>query len=317
MRKYLKIFITVAVVLLPAFLEGCVESQTEPDTSVPTISVISPKSNDTMYVGDNTVSYSATDDNLRYFELYVNSKFVKHYDMNSDGTVPVISVTLDSALAGKRIQYFIKAYDGTNSKSSDTMLNILVSNVVKKPASPGDLKITYFSNDQSMVNITWTDSSNNESGFELWRKDNYNAYRKLQTLPANTVSTNDSKLIDTIFYTYKIRAVNSRGYSESSEVSIRLVDPKKPLAPSQFTAQALSSVKVRLKWTNNATNSIGIIIERRKSNGTFQQIALVDSYLTEWDDDTVLSGITYYYRIKTKGYYSESDYCDNAEVTTP
>jgi hypothetical protein len=88
------------------------------------------------------------------------------------------------------------------------------------PATPADLTASGVS--ASAAPLTWTDTSNNEEGFRIWRWDPVSAvYSLVYTTPANTTSHTDSTVAHNTRYVYYVTAFNSKGSSRgSNKVSI-------------------------------------------------------------------------------------------------
>jgi large repetitive protein len=83
---------------------------------------------------------------------------------------------------------------------------------VNVPAAPSALVPTAVS--YKKVGVTWTDNSNNETAFELFRStDPVNNFATIAVLPANTTSYQDSTVAASTKYYYKIRAINQNGES--------------------------------------------------------------------------------------------------------
>ena len=67
-------------------------------------------------------------------------------------------------------------------------------------------------------------------------------------------------------------------------------------APSGLTATA-NGLQVQLNWTDNATNEDEFIIERSTDGVTFTELARVAQNVLTYDDATVTSSVTYFYRV--------------------
>ena len=64
------------------------------------------------------------------------------------------------------------------------------------------------------VHLTWTDNSNNETGFELYRKASSEPdFTMIALLPANTTVYDDTTVVGSTIYSYKLQAVNMFGPS--------------------------------------------------------------------------------------------------------
>lgn len=298
-------------------LSGCVESLTDTQQSVsPTIEVLKPMSNDTVMVGKNEISYQAAEGSggqgLSFYELYLNGKFNSRYEQNTDGTNPKIYLNIDSTLLGSRIKYSVKVYNKSGrSKESKVQENIYVKD--KAPNAPRNLFLAKL-NDFT-VSLLWDDVSTNETGFELWRKDEGGGtYRRIKTLPANTISTTDGGLSAFVVYYYKVRAFNNSGYSDfSNEVSTSNITG----GPWNLTAEAIGSSLVNLKWIDFATNESGFIIERTDPLTTeYKRLAIVPPNTEEYQDNSVSPSTGYKYRVAYFTNSSVSGYSNEVSIST-
>jgi fibronectin type III domain protein len=69
--------------------------------------------------------------------------------------------------------------------------------------------------------LSWTDNSNNESGFSIERCQGNNCtnFAEIAQVPANTSSYPDPALLSNTFYRYRVRAFNSGGNSGYSNIA--------------------------------------------------------------------------------------------------
>ena len=316
-----KIFVGFLLFLVTASLSiSCVESLTDTQSSTtPSIDIYTPKSGDTVKVGKTYINYKAVDGSagqgLAYYDLFVNSGFVKRTSQNTDGTNPNLFLQVDSTLVGTKISYYVVVYNKQGKlKISKTQDNIFVKD--KEPKAPGNLILSRLND--SEVLLHWDDSSYNEKGFELWRKDlggNVNIdYRKIATLPANTITTRDQGLSPFVNYFYKIRAFNATGASSfSNEASTSQL----PGGPWNLTAEAIGASSVHLRWIDFVTNEDGFLIQRTNSyTNNYQTIALTDANVTEYYDNSVQANTGYKYRVAYFVKQSNSSFSNEASVTT-
>ncbi len=64
------------------------------------------------------------------------------------------------------------------------------------------------------VHLTWSDNSNNETGFEIYRKTSSDPdFTMIALLPSNSISYDDSTVVGSTTYSYKIQAINLYGSS--------------------------------------------------------------------------------------------------------
>ena len=320
-REHIGNTVLFCIILLSVIISlRCVESLTESTTSsTPSITIYSPKTGDTVRVGNNLINYAASDASggtgLSYYELYLNGIYTQKITQNTDGTNPIIYLTVDSTLLHKRISYYLQVYNKSGKlKISNTMNNIYVKD--KVPKAPGNLTLSSVSNNEVLLH--WDDSSSNEAGFELWRKDIGGAtsidYRKIATLPPNTITTRDAGISPFVAYYYKIRAFNESGYSGwSNEASTSSSSG----GAWNLRAEAIGASSVRLLWNDFVTNEDGFLIERTDPNTTtFKVLALTNPNTTEYYDNTVSANTGYIYRVAYFVQQSISPYSNQASVST-
>ena len=86
-----------------------------------------------------------------------------------------------------------------------------------KPAAPTNLGATAISS--SEIALSWTDNSNNESGFQIQRSSDGVTFRLIAAVGANVTTYTDSGRTAGTTYYYRVRAYNSAGYSAPSNVA--------------------------------------------------------------------------------------------------
>ncbi|MCW1892124.1 MAG: fibronectin type III domain-containing protein [Candidatus Uhrbacteria bacterium] len=98
------------------------------------------------------------------------------------------------------------------------------------PSAPTDLRADAVS--YSVVQLTWTETATNESGFRVERREVVGEYRSMTNLPPNSTAYQDSTVSASTTYMYRIIAVNAGGDSPASnEVSVDV--PPAPLPPPE------------------------------------------------------------------------------------
>jgi hypothetical protein len=89
------------------------------------------------------------------------------------------------------------------------------------------------------VLLTWTDNSNNETGFIIERGLGSNAtipFVEVGRVLSNVVTYTDKTVAKNTTYSYRIRAFNEGGNSAPSNVATVRTTPNPPAAPSNNTA---------------------------------------------------------------------------------
>ncbi len=109
------------------------------------------------------------------------------------------------------------------------------------PSAPTDLSATATS--PTVVQLNWTDTSNNEAGFRVERRESASAYAPLTSLPPNSTAFQDSSASPSTSYLYRMIAMNEGGDSPASnEVSITTpAPPPAPPEPAKLPPAGLDS----------------------------------------------------------------------------
>ncbi len=133
---------------------------------------------------------------------------------NSDKTVQINGVRANAE--GEVVISIAGAADATKGG----FLNALV--IEQYPAGnkllrPGRFKA--YADSKSAIELSWTDNSHQEAGFEIWRRTlPSGTFDLVNTTAANATQYVDEDLEANTGYEYKLRAVGSGAYSEYAEV---------------------------------------------------------------------------------------------------
>ncbi|PIT92054.1 MAG: hypothetical protein COU08_04340 [Candidatus Harrisonbacteria bacterium CG10_big_fil_rev_8_21_14_0_10_42_17] len=96
------------------------------------------------------------------------------------------------------------------------------------PTAPTNLVATAVSSSQ--INLTWTDTASNETGFTIQRKTTV-SFATIDTVGANVTSYNNTGLSDNTTYTYRVRAYNGNGNSSWSNTDSATTLPIGDITP--------------------------------------------------------------------------------------
>ncbi len=116
------------------------------------------------------------------------------------------------------------------------------------------------------VDLSWTDESSNENGFEIWRRrqtgaSTFTPWEMAVLTSGNESSFHDSGLYPETTYQYKIRGVSNTGRSQYTPSTESLIvdtgaDTEAPSAPQNLTATMVGIQKFRLSWSPATDNSV-------------------------------------------------------------
>jgi hypothetical protein len=196
------------------------------------------------------------------------------------------------------------------------------------PLFPTDLKANAVSSSQ--INLTWTDNSDNESGFKIERcmgdsvscDTTPTSYAQIAQVGANTTTYSDTTVAASTTYTYRVHAFNGAGNSlnSNSAQAATPAPPSAPAAPDNLTATAVSTSQINLTWTDNSDNEDGFKIERCTVGAgcpNFVQIAQTAAGANSFNNIGLMDGTTYRYRVRAFNSGGDSGYSNEASATTP
>ncbi|MBX2923289.1 MAG: fibronectin type III domain-containing protein [Chitinophagaceae bacterium] len=149
--------------------------------------------------------------------------------VNNDGLHGTVSaedtINLSAGIYPITITYFQKTGGAVMNvlwKTPQTSSYVnLPDSVFVDPAAPGGgvapnapTALSAVAQSYNRINLSWTDNSNNETAFELFRSENaIDGFQTIAVLGPNTTSYPDTTVLSLTKYYYKIRAINQYGQS--------------------------------------------------------------------------------------------------------
>ena len=228
--------------------------------------------------------------------------------------VNATSFTNTSVPAGS-YSYRVRASGSPTDSGYSNTANATVSN----PPPPGAPSGLSASDGVNQSVLAWTDTSSNETGFEIERKpagDPDTSYTQVGTTGAN-VATFTNTSVPAGVYSYRVKATNGSGDSPpSNEDDATVTDPQPPAAPSDLTANG-GSAQASLAWTDNANNEAGFKIERKPlgdPDTSFAQVGTATANATGFINTSVPAG-SFTYRVRATNAVGDSEYSNTADAT--
>lgn len=169
-------------------------------------------------------------------------------------------------------------------------------------------------NENTLINISWSDNSDNETGFRIERKVNSGNFTTWKTVAANITSTTDNAVSIGSTYQYRITAFNTTDVSQRALSSDIRLEQKVtlPLKPSDVSV-AIQNGRGVLSWKDNATNETNYVVQVRKNKGNWSADIVVPANSTSYTDTNVDYGSIYDYRVLATN--SAGDSAWSSEVT--
>lgn len=207
--------------------------------------------------------------------------------------------------------YRIQAISGSSHSEYSDMLNV-TSTYLGTPAA-----LTAYCLEGVNVKLSWKDSSDGETGFEIWRRSAAGTEWTLyDNVGRNTTSYTDMGVNQQDTYTYKVRAkINDNSvYSDfSNQVNIWVASINRPV---NLTYTVLQQNEIELNWEDSNSAEAGFKVERKEGlMGEWKQIAQLDPNTVKYKEKIVNSTKTYYYRIQVFDSANSAGYSNVMEVT--
>jgi len=218
--------------------------------------------------------------------------------------------------AGQKYRYRIRAVKSGdwNSPYSTPTEDI----TTPSPSTPTDFVAV--SSTEDSVTLSWTDTTSDESGFSIERciGEGCTDFLVLDSTAADQESYTDIGLNPSTTYCYRIEAVKVADCPWSSEYTTPACDRTMPAMPTDLVATALDSMRIRLDWTDNATDEDSYRIEERVWNGRWVTLDTVAADATSYISHLGIEAEkTYTYRVRAVRGADQSAPSNEASATTP
>ncbi len=166
--------------------------------------------------------------------------------------------------------------------------------------------------------LSWTDNSNNETGFVVERSlTATSGFAPVITLPANQTAYSDVQVTVGTTYYYRVKALCDKVESSYSNTVSIVIGPMVPAAPSNLAISKVTANSLNLTWTDNASNEDGFHLERSLSPATgFTQIASPAAGTISYDESGLTANTTYYYRVQAYNASGSSAWSAIVPATT-
>ncbi|MDB6025744.1 MAG: hypothetical protein JWM68_1967 [Verrucomicrobiales bacterium] len=218
----------------------------------------------------------------------------------------------DTGLAcGTKYFYRIRARNA-NGNSSYTSVENDTTIDCNPPAAPTGLTAVAVNDDK--ITLAWTDNSSTEDGFKILQSTDGTNFTEVASIAINATGYNATGLKGNRTYWYRVKSFDTAGASGASNTAS---DTTGPTAPTGLTANAVSSSKINLAWTDLSGAEAGYKIERALASGgpwtaIFTNAASDPSY----SDTGLNASTTYWYRVRAFNGNANSLYSNTDSATT-
>ncbi|HEY7635515.1 MAG TPA: fibronectin type III domain-containing protein [Gemmatimonadales bacterium] len=159
------------------------------------------------------------------------------------------------------------------------------------------------------VDLTWTDNSDTEVSFEVWRSvtGESGTFTLEASVAADGVAYSNTGLQDGVEYCYRVRAVGPKGLASEFSSTACATPPvptsPPPAAPSNLALAVQSGASIALTWQDNAADEAGFEVWRSTTgtNGTYTKRADRPANSESYTDSELSAGTEYCYKVLAAG----------------
>jgi fibronectin type 3 domain-containing protein len=194
--------------------------------------------------------------------------------------------------------YRVFAYNsGGDSDSSNIATGMTLP---LPPLAPSELKVTVPAPPDGITTLVlnWKDNSDKEDGFKVERALGDGGFEEIDRTDANVTTYTSGGLDPLTTYRFRVRAFNTGGDSDYSNIASGTTLPTPPADPTALALTVLDGDTFRLDWSDNSDNEVGFSIERDDDAAGFQEVATVDMNVETYTDDNLRPDTTFRYRVR-------------------
>jgi len=237
----------------------------------------------------------------------------------ADGKGNRTSAVDDTVSLGRTYWYKVRAIRGGGVTAFSNIDVIAVPHTVSGSPSALTLRITSNGN----VEAEWTDNTDDEVRYELWRSADGVNFAIEENVPEHS-GTGRTSAVDTTVgggrtYWYKVRAIRSFGPTEFSNVASIAVPSR---VPSDLVLRVTSSGNVEAKWTDNTSDEIRFELYRSSDGINFsleENVPPANGIHTRTSavDTTVQPGKKYWYKVRAIRSSGITGFSNTESISVP
>lgn len=160
------------------------------------------------------IAWTDASDNETGFEIVRSLTTNGTYSPAGTVSANVTSFTDSGLTASKKYFYKVRAIGEYGESAFSPKVDATTPGAPSTPATPTNL--VGAAGENNTIAISWTDNSNNENNFIVYRSTDNTNFTALATLPANSNAYNDTGLVQLTNYYYYVVSANNSGESEHS-----------------------------------------------------------------------------------------------------
>ncbi|HYH03445.1 MAG TPA: fibronectin type III domain-containing protein, partial [Bacillota bacterium] len=155
---------------------------------------------------------------------------------------------VDGNVSVQQYSYWVTGVNSYGEGLSSDIKKVTPYPALMAPAAPSGLSMVAESG--SVIRLSWTDNSTNETGFTIERMPLNGEWETVATVSFNQTIYRDGGLRPNTGYSYRIKASNIAGDSEYNQ-SGPVYTLNYPVAPTNLKWNIISSSRISLSWTDS------------------------------------------------------------------
>lgn len=207
--------------------------------------------------------------------------------------------------------------EGTLSDPSN-LAGVTLENLNPPPAPSG---LAAKAEGSSVINLSWTHNSADESGFFIHRKIEGGGFEPYMNVDADVTGFADHGVEPDQAYAYRVQAYSpagTSGFSNVAEARTSHFDlaASAPAAPGNLKASAVSASEIVVTWDDNSSVEEAILLERAEGSGGWGAAAELGKNAESYSDSGLSADTSYSYRVRARNAEGDSGYSNIATART-
>jgi titin len=242
--------------------------------------------------------------------------------------VNIAAYTDPTVVASTTYSYRVVAFNMTGNSAPSNIATVTTpAPPVVGPTAPTNLTATLLSG-PTRAQLSWTDASNNENLFRIFRSTNGGTFALVgtvnrsgtqRTATGGTVTFTNNNLVAGNTYAYYVIAVNTVPNPDqlsvpSNTASVTL--PTLPAAPTNLRVTAAARTSISLAWNDNSNNETTFEIQYRLGGQTFQTLVIVPANTTVYINTGWPPNYTIFYRVRAVNAGGNSAWSNTVQGST-
>jgi titin len=168
----------------------------------------------------------------------------------------------------------------------------------------------------SSIDLSWVDTSVFESSFEIEGSRAGAPYQLLATIGSDATSVQIPSLPSGTSYRFRVRACDSQGCSEYSDVVSTQTVSEVPAAPTQLRHTNVWATQADVAWTDNSNNETEFRIAISRDGVSYNSAGTTVPNDTSYRLTQLLPGTCYTVKVRAAGDAGYSDYSNILPLCT-